>query len=97
MTGKQILKLLQELAADPEWYSGSEETKYYQVEGNISSDSKENHRETGYRILVKGSDGTQERYLLVGALLIDEITKEWYHLSEEDCFVLKEALGIPLY
>ena len=94
---QRILKLLQELAADPEHHSGSEETKYYRVEGNFSSDIKENHRETGYRILVKGSDGTQGRYLLVGSLLIDETTREWYYLSEEDYFALKDALGIPFY
>lgn len=52
---------------------------------------------TGYRITIRRSVGADIQYELHGTRLINETTGEAFHLDEDTCFALKEALGIALY
>lgn len=58
---------------------------------NLDGDS----REKEYKILIRQSDGSSAEYLLIGPLLVDQSTKKEFHMREDTCFALKDALGIP--
>lgn len=51
----------------------------------------------GYRITIRRSVGADIEYELHGTRLINKTTGEVFHLDEDTCFALKEALGIALY
>ncbi len=60
---------------------------------NLGTDSKDK----GYRITIQRGVGTDIEYVLRGTRLVNETTGEVFHLDEDTCFALKEALGIALY
>lgn len=90
-----IISLLNKIVAIPETNDGSG-TDNGVAEDSASTDLKENYNDKGYKIIVKRSDGSIAEYLLVGSLLIDQTAEEEFHMGEDTCKDLKEALGIPL-
>lgn len=90
-----IISLLNEVVAIPETNDGGV-TGNPVVGDSSSTDLKESYKDKGYKILVKRGDGSITEYLLVGSLLIDQTAEEEFHIGEDTCKDLKEALGIPL-
>ena len=91
-----IISLLNQIVSTPEKSDG-EETVDFATNEDVFTDLSESNKEKGYKILIKGRDGTSAEYLLLGSLLIDQNTQERFHMNEDTCFELKDALGIPLY
>ena len=86
-----ILDLLDGIVFRPEL----EDNGHFDIVGGTSTeDRKENYKETGYRILLKRSDGTGTEYFLADSVLIDQTTKEEFHISGDAYAALMDALGI---
>lgn len=89
-----IMRLINGIVAVPETDDADKDENFV-VEDSTSTELKGDHKENGYRILVKRSDGSSAEYLLVGSMLIDQATQNEFHMSEDTCKELKDALGIP--
>ena len=89
-----IMRLINGIVAVPET-DDTDKDENLVVEDSTSTELKGDHKENGYRILVKRSDGSSVEYLLVGSMLIDQATQNEFHMSEDTCKELKDALGIP--
>lgn len=89
-----IMRLINGIVAVPETDDADKDENFV-VEDSTSTELKGDHKENGYRILVKRSDGSCAEYLLVGSMLIDQATQNEFHMSEDTCKELKDALGIP--
>ena len=89
-----IMRLINGIVAVPETDDADKDENFV-VEDSTSTELKGDHKENGYRILVKRSDGSSAEYLLVGSMLIDQATQNEFYMSEETSKELKDALGIP--
>lgn len=89
-----IMRLINGIVAVPETDDADKDENFV-VEDSTSTELKGDHKENGYRILVKRSDGSSAEYLLVGSMLIDQATQNEFYMSEDTSKELKDALGIP--
>jgi len=92
---QRILSLLHRIGTVGGTDDGSESKESF-TNAQSTASCQESNTVEEYKICVRWSDGSSTEYLLQGSLLIDQSTQEKFHLGEDICYELKEALGVPL-
>lgn len=93
---QEITGLINTIVAVPEINDGGDpnDNKYTGI-GGYPAEIEEQSKEKGYQILIKQSDGTISKYLLIDSVLIDLANNTAYDMDENTIIELKKALGIP--